>query len=96
MLSACFLNKHILRCAKLNRGDFIVRSFFPLSAKACDIKSLLIVILIYIVASVASGIVLGLLSWVPLVGIVFDMASQLIGYYCLAGIVVAFMIYFKI
>ncbi|KAF5029660.1 hypothetical protein DSECCO2_646270 [anaerobic digester metagenome] len=73
-----------------------MKAFFPLSAKAYDLKSLLIVILLYIAASVAAGIVLGLLSWVPLVGKILSIVSQLIDFYCLAGIVVAFMIYFKI
>lgn len=73
-----------------------MREFFPLSAKTYDLKSLLIVVLIYIVVSVATGIVLGLLSWIPLLGKIIGIASQLIDLYCLAGIVVAIMIYFKI
>lgn len=73
-----------------------MRAFFPLSAKAHDLKTLLIIVVIYIAASVATGIVLGLLSWLPLLGTVFGIASQLIDLYCLAGIVVAIIIYFKI
>lgn len=73
-----------------------MRAFFPLSAKAYDLKTLLIISLIYIAASVATGVVLGLLSWIPLLGTVFTIVSQLIDLYCLAGIVVAIMIYFKI
>ncbi len=73
-----------------------MREFFPLSAKAYDLKSLLIVILIYIGASVAAGIVLGFLSWIPLLGRIIGIVSQLIDLYCLAGIVVAVLIHFKI
>lgn len=73
-----------------------MRAFFPLSAKAYGLKSLLVVILIYIAASVATGIVLGLFGWIPLLGKVLGIASQLIDLYCLAGIVVAIMVYFKI
>lgn len=73
-----------------------MRAFFPLSAKAYDLKSLLIIALVYIAASVATGFVLGLVGWIPLVGKLFIIISQLIDLYCLAGIVVAAMIYFKI
>ena len=73
-----------------------MRAFFPLSAKAYDLKTLLIISLIYIGASVATGFVLGLISWIPLLGTIFSIVSQLIDLYCLAGIVVAIMIYFKI
>lgn len=73
-----------------------MRAFFPLSTKANDLKSLLIVILIYIAVSVAAGVVLGLLGWIPLVGKILGIASQLIDLYCLAGIVVTIILYFKI
>ncbi len=73
-----------------------MRAFFPLSAKAYDIKSLLIVALIYIAISVISGFALGLISWIPLVGKIFSIVSQLIDFYCLSGIVVAAIICFKI
>ncbi|WMJ84755.1 hypothetical protein ACS3UN_05535 [Oscillospiraceae bacterium LTW-04] len=73
-----------------------MREFFPLSAKAYDLKTFLIVILIYIAVSAVTGIVLGLFSWIPLLGKVLGIVSQLIDLYCLAGIVVAIIIYFKI
>lgn len=73
-----------------------MRAFFPLSAKAYDLKTLIIISLVYIAASVATGAVLGLLRWIPLLGTVLAIVSQLIDLYCLAGIVVAIMIYFKI
>ncbi len=73
-----------------------MRAFFPLSARAYDLKSLLVAILIYIAVSAATGFALGLLSWIPLLGRLLSIASQLIDLYCLAGIVVAVMIYFKI
>lgn len=73
-----------------------MREFFPLSAKALDLKSLIIVILIYIAASVLSGIVFNLFMGILILGKVASIISQLIDLYCLAGIVVAIMLYFRI
>ncbi len=93
MLSACFFKSLSF---KTEPEDFIVRAFFPLSAKAYDLKSLLVIALVYIAVSVATGFVLGLIGWIPLIGRLLGIVSQLVDLYCLAGIVVAVMIYFKI
>lgn len=73
-----------------------MRDLFPVSANVFDLKSLLVSILIYIVASMVAGFVFSLVTWLPLVGRIMRFASQLIDLYCLAGIVVAIMIYFKL
>lgn len=72
-----------------------MKDFFPLSARSLDLKSLLITIIIYIGTSIASGFVFSLVTWIPLFGKIFSFASQLVDLYCLAGIVVSIMIYFK-
>lgn len=73
-----------------------MRAFFPLSAKAYDVKSLLIIALVYIAISVVAGFLLNLLSWLPLVGFILRIVSRLIDFYCLAGIIVAAIICFKL
>ena len=73
-----------------------MRAFFPLSAKAYDVKSLLIIALIYIAISVVTGFLFGLVNWLPLVGFIFRIVSRLIDFYCLSGIVVAAIICFRL
>lgn len=73
-----------------------MRVFFPLSAKATDLKSLLITCALYIIASMLVGFVLNFLTWIPVLGFIIRLISQLFDYYCLAGIVVAVLIYFKV
>lgn len=73
-----------------------MRDFFPISAKVCDVKTLLISIAIYIVASVAVGFAAGLITWIPLVGTIIDFISRLFDLYCMGGILVSLMIFFKV
>ena len=74
----------------------LLRELFPLSAKVKDVKSLVISILLYIVVSVVTGFVLGLLTGIPLIGTVIGFASRLIDLYCLGGMVVSIMILAKV
>lgn len=73
-----------------------MKDFFPLSAKVNDVKSLVISILIYIAISIVIGFVLGFFTWIPLVGTLVKLISGLADLYCLAGIVVAIMIFAKV
>lgn len=73
-----------------------MKDFFPLSAKATDVKALVISILIYVGISVVTGFVLGLLTWIPLIGTLISFVSGIADLYCLAGIVVAIMIFAKV
>ena len=75
----------------------LLKKYFPLSfgAKA-DIVALAINILIYFIAGAVCGIILGLLARIPIVGFIFGIAASLIGLYCLVGIVLSCLDYFKI
>lgn len=73
-----------------------MREFFPLSAAAVTLKSFIFTVIVYIAASALSGFLLGLLTFLPLIGSAISFVSQLIDLYCLAGIVVSVMIFFKV
>lgn len=75
--------------------DFI-KSLFPVSLKACDLKGLLISILIYAIVNLLGGWVLGLLKNIPLVGFVFGVCGWILSVYCAVGIIVAILYFFKI
>ena len=73
-----------------------MKDFFPLSAKATNVKSLVISILTYIVISIVIGFVLGFFTGIPLIGTLIKLVSAAVDLYCLGGIVVAIMIYAKV
>ena len=74
----------------------MLKKFFPFSFKSKEVKDLVINIVIYLVASIVGGWLLGLLGGIPLLGVIFDLIGSLFGLYCLVGIVLAVLDYLKI
>ena len=75
----------------------LLQKLFPLSFKYSDsVASLVIGILIYLVGDIIAGVVIGLLSAIPLIGIVFSLVGSLVGLYCLAGIVIQVLVFTKV
>ena len=72
--------------------------YFPLSkgVKADNVNELVKAIVIYVVAAVVFGFVLGLLAKIPLVGFIFSLIGTLIGIYALAGIIISVLIFVKV
>ena len=63
------------------------KKIFPLSFRGASLKDMVIGILIYMAINVVSGLVLGLLNGIPLIGAVFTLVAWLISFYTLGGIV---------
>ena len=74
----------------------MLKKYFPFSFKAKDVKDLVINIVIYLVVSIVSGWVLGLIGAIPVIGLIADLVGALLGLYCLVGIVLALLDYFKL
>lgn len=74
----------------------ILKMIFPFSFKAKDSNGLVIAILVYVVIAVIGAILLGLLSKIPFVGIVFGVLGGVVDLYAVAGIVFAVLDYFKV
>jgi len=82
----------------------LLKKFFPYSYGAKEVKDLVIKIIVYVVAMVIGGAMLGLVNlivgWLPLIGgiigWVLGLAGSLIEIYCVAGIVLLVLDYFKI
>ena len=70
-----------------------LKKYFPEIAKKIDVKSLVIAIVIYVVASAIIGTVAGLLGWIPVIGWILDIIGTLAGIYCLGGIILAVLDY---
>ena len=70
------------------------KKIFPLSFRGASLKDMVIGILIYMAINVVSGLVLGLLNGIPLIGAVFTLVAWLISFYTLGGIVSTVLNYF--
>ena len=67
----------------------IIKKLWPWALKAADVKSLVITIVVCIVADFVCGLVIGLLSAIPLIGVLFSIVGWVVGVYFLVGIVLA-------
>ena len=82
----------------------MLRKFFPFSFKEKkDVAALIINVLLYIVAGIVIGFVLGLLGLlgaIPVIGtilaLVLRLVSSIVELYILVGIVLSFLDYFKV
>ena len=66
-----------------------LKSLFPFSFKTANVKELIIAIIIYIVIGFVGGLIISLLSLIPLVGIILGIIGWIIEIYVLAGIILA-------
>ena len=82
-----------------------LKKFFPLSFKRVDTAANLVVgILIYVVAAIVAGVVLGLAGllggWIPVVGAILGWALGVIGtvveVYVVAGLVIQILVFTKV
>ncbi len=73
-----------------------LKKFFPHAFKATDLKAFIISLIIYILIDVVCGVVIRLLSAIPLIGIIFSIVGSLVGLYALIGIVLSILVFVKV
>lgn len=73
-----------------------LKKIFPQAFKVGDVASLIVTILIYILFDVVAGAIIGLLSKLYIVGILFSILGTLVGIYATAGIVLAILVFCKV
>ena len=74
-----------------------LKLLFPISFKYADsVANLIIGILIYVVGSAIAGVILGWLSILPIVGLIFSLVGSVLGIYCRAGIVIEGLLFAKV
>ena len=70
--------------------------FFPISARAKDLKGLLVSILIYIVVGLLIGLGLKILAILPLIDILLSIIGWLVELYIAVGVVISILVFLKI
>lgn len=75
-----------------------LKKIFPhaFKVKPEDVSSLVISILIYAVLGIAGGLVITLLSHLPIISIICGALGSLVDLYAIAGIVIAILVYAKV
>ena len=76
----------------------MLKKFFPFSfnVKEKDVTSLVVSIIIYVVVMVISGVVMGLLSLIPVINLLTGIAGWLVELYATLGIVISVLNFFNI
>lgn len=75
----------------------ILKTLFPISFRFADsVANLIIGILIYLVGGAIAGAVIGFLSVIPVIGLIFSLVGSLLGIYSLAGIVIEVLVFVKV
>ncbi len=73
-----------------------LKKYFPHALKANDVKALIIALIIYAVIGFVGGIILGFLSIIPILGIIFRVIGWLVEVYTIVGIILAILVFLKI
>ena len=73
-----------------------IKPYFPQAFKSNDLKSFVIALVIYAVIAGVLGWVLGLLTFIPILGFIFKVVGWLVSLYCTAGIILAILVFLKV
>ena len=74
-----------------------LKKLFPLSFKYVkSVSDLVIGILIYLVAGIVGGVVIGITALIPIVSILAGLVGGLLDLYVVAGIVILVLVYCKV
>ena len=74
-----------------------LKKYFPLSFKYVEsVSNLVIGILIYLVAGILGGFIIGITAMIPIVNILAGLLGALLDLYVIAGIVILVLVYCKV
>ena len=74
----------------------ILKKVFPHAFKSTDTQPFIISLVIYLLVSIVCGAVIGLLSKIPLIGIIFSILGSVVGLYALVGIILSILVFVKV
>ena len=72
-------------------------SYFPLSSGVHpgNLANVITSVLIYLAACAIMGILQAILGWIPIAGALVRLVLSLLGLYCVAGIILSILKYFR-
>ncbi len=74
-----------------------LKKLFPLSFKFVgSVANLVIGVLVYLVVGIVGGLIIALTALIPIVNIVCGILGTLLDLYVIAGIIIQFLVHFKV
>lgn len=74
----------------------LLKKLFPFSFVAKDVQPLVISIIVYLVADIVLGVLIGLLASLPIIGVIFTIVGSLLGLYVTVGLVLTVLYFAKV
>lgn len=74
----------------------MLKKYFPHAFKATDVKAFIIALIIYAVIAFVGGLILGLLSAIPVLGFIFSIIGWLLEIYITVGVILAILVFVKV
>ena len=74
----------------------VLKKYFPRAFKSNELYAFIVSLVIYFLIDAVCGIVIGLLSNIPLIGFIFGLIGALVGLYAFVGIVLSILVFVKV
>ncbi len=74
----------------------LLKKYFPFSFKATDVTGLVVALIVYVVVCGIGGAIIGWLSGIAIIGILFSALGVLLDLYGLIGIVLSILVFVKV
>lgn len=75
--------------------DFL-KKYLPHAFKAKETNDFIVSLIIYAAVAIIGGAVIGLLSKLPIIGVVFTLVGAVVDVYALAGIALSILVFTKV
>lgn len=89
-------NKQIANNVKEFSKMDILKKYFPRAFKSDELYAFIVSLIVYVLIDVVCGVVIGLLSKLPIIGFIFGLAGSLVGLYAFVGIVLSILVFVKV
>ncbi len=73
-----------------------LKKLFPCAFKSTDTVKFITALIIYALIDIVCGLVIGLLSKLPLVGFIFGLLGGVVGIYATVGVVLSILVFLKL
>lgn len=73
-----------------------LKKLFPYAFKSTDTVKFITALIIYALIDIVCGLVIGLLSKLPLVGFIFGLLGGIVGIYATVGVILSILVFVKV
>jgi len=74
----------------------VLKKVFPFSFKSNDLTGFIVALIFYVIICGICGAIIGFLTKIPLLGIIFSILGSVLGIYGLIGIILSVLVFVKV